>query len=189
MASWLRRVWPFGWSGVFLVFIATSTFLVATYQLETWPWLDRRPLRERYTFRYVSRADLSPVLNAPGRVESTNRTVIKCELENIAGGASGSGSSTLLTLLPEGTLVKEGDVLATLDKSTTEEMYNQQTITVEQAKASHLQAQLNHQIALLAVREYREGTVQETLKGMEGSIALATPTCHAPWTIWSGRNG
>jgi HlyD family secretion protein len=173
MASWHRRVWPFGWSGVFLAFVATSTFLVATYQLETWPWLDRRPLRDRYVFRHVSRSDLSPVLNAPGRLESSKRTVVRCELENISGGTSGSGSSILLTLTPEGTIVKSGDVLATLDASTTEEMYRQQIITVEQAKASHLQAELNHQIALLAVREYRDGTVLETLKGMEGSIAMA----------------
>ena len=52
-------------------------------------------------------------------------------------------------------------------------MLRQQAITVEQAKASHLQAQLNHEIAILAVREYRDGTVQENLKAMEGSIALA----------------
>ena len=90
----------------------------------------------------------------------------------MAGGGRG-GSSTILTVLPEGTPVKRGDVLATLDGSTYEEMLRQQLITVEQAKASHLQAQLNHEIALLAVREYRDGTVQETLKGMEGSIALA----------------
>ena len=63
----------------------------------------------------------------------------------------------------------------------------QQIITVEQAKASYLQAQLNYDIALLAVREYRDGTVQETLKGMEGQIALARSdlsraTDHLSWT-------
>src|SRR5262249_43817220 len=45
--------------------------------------------------------------------------------------------------------------------------------TVEQANASHLQAQLNHEIALLAVKEYLEGTVKETIQGMEGSLAMA----------------
>ena len=54
----------------------------------------------------------------------------------------------MLTVLPEGSEVKKGDLLASLDASTYEEMYRQQVITVEQAKASHLQAQLNHQIAL-----------------------------------------
>ena len=104
-----------------------------------------RPLRERYYFRYVSRTDLNPVLNAPGRLESSKRTIIRCELENLAGERGGA-SSTLLTLLPEGSAVKGGDVLATLDGSTYVEMLRQQAITVEQAKASHLQVQLNHEI-------------------------------------------
>jgi HlyD family secretion protein len=90
-------------------------------------------------------------------------------------------------VLSEGTPVKQGDVLAKLDGSTYEEMLRQQTITVEQVKASHLQAQLDSEIALLAVREYRDGTVHETLKGMEGLIALARSDLtraqnHLQWT-------
>jgi len=121
----------------------------------------------------VGRSDLVPVLSAPGRLDSSRKTVVRCELENIAGSGGGGGASLILSLLPEGTAVKAGDVLAQLDASTYDEMYRQQTITVEQAKASHLQAQLNLEIAQLSVREYREGMVQESLKGMEGAIALA----------------
>ena len=95
---------------------------------------------------------------------------------------------------PRERTVKRGDVLATLDGSTYEEMLRQQAITVEQAKASHLQAQLNHEIALLAVREYRDGTVQETLKGMEGTIALARSDLsraqdHLTWTKRMSEKG
>ncbi len=193
MKSWLRSVWPFGWTGVGVVVVALFSFLVATHELGAWPWIDRRPIRERYHFKYVSRTDLNPVLNAPGRVESSKRTMVRCELENLAG-TGGGGSSTILTVLPEGTPVKRGDVLATLDGSTYEEMLRQQAITVEQAKASHLQAQLNHEIALLAVREYREGTVQETLKGMEGTITLARSDLsraqdHLTWTKRMSEKG
>jgi HlyD family secretion protein len=193
MKSWLRVVWPFGWTGVGVVVIALSSFLVATHELGAWPWNDRRPLRERYYFRFVSRTDLNPVLNAPGRLESSKRTMVRCELENLAGSREG-GSSTILTVLPEGTPVKRGDVLATLDGSTYIEMLRQQAITVEQAKASHLQVQLNHEIALLAVREYREGTVQETLKGMEGTITLARSDLsraqeHLTWTRRMSEKG
>lgn len=185
MRSWLKTVWPFGWTGLAVVVVAVSSFLVATHELGAWPWIDRRPLRERYLFRSVHRVDLSPVLNAPGRLESSRMTVVQCELENIAGASA--GASMILTLVPEGTHVKQGDVLATLDGSTYEEMLRQQAITVEQSKASHLQAQLDHEIALLAVREYRDGTVQETLKGMEGTIALARSDLarsqdHLKWT-------
>ncbi len=169
---WISRLWPLGLNGSCALVVVLSSLAYGSYALETWPFNDRRPLLDRYHFVRVGRSDLVPVLSAPGRLDSSKKTVVRCELENIAGGGS-SGSSVILTLLPEGTPVKAGDVLARLDGSTYEEMHRQQTITVEQAKASHLQAQLNLEIAELAVREYRDGTVQETLKGMEGAIALA----------------
>jgi HlyD family secretion protein len=185
--SWLRRAWRWGRNAIVVGSIALAAFLTATHEMGAWPWNDRRPLRERFLFTHVSRTDLNPVLNAPGRLESSKKTLIRCELENLVAGARGSGSSTILTLLPEGTVVKPGDVLATLDASTYVEMLRQQEITVEQAKASHLQARLNHEIALLAVREYRDGTVKQTLQGMEGSIALARSDLsrakdHLTWT-------
>jgi HlyD family secretion protein len=170
--SWLKRVWPFGWTGIAVVVVGASSFLMATHELGAWPWIDRRPLRERFAFKTVERTDLNPVLNAPGRLESSRKTIVVCEVRNVAGRGPG-GSTTILTVVPEGSPVKKGDVLARLDSSTYDEMLRQQLITVEQARASHLQAQLNHEIALLAVREYRDGTVLETIKGMEGSIALA----------------
>jgi HlyD family secretion protein len=193
--SWLRRVWPFGWTGPIIALAALSALVAVCYQLERWPFGDHRTLRERFRFTHVSRTNLLPILNAPGRLESSNQTVIRCQLENTSGSRSGAGgSSTVLTLLPEGTAVKQGDVLATLDGSTYDEMYQQQLITVEQAKASHLHAQLTHEVALLAVHEYREGTVEGTLKGMEGSIALARSdvarlTAHLSWTMRMKEKG
>jgi HlyD family secretion protein len=192
MKSWLRILWPFGWTGVAALVVAVSSFLLATHELGAWPWIDRRPLRERYVFKSVTRTSLNPVLNAPGRLESSNQTTVRCEVTNIAG-ARGT-STTILTLLPEGTAVKKDDVLATLDASTYAEMLRQQLITVEQARASHLQAQLNHEIALLAVHEYSDGTVQETVKGMEGTIALARSDLsrahdHLTWTKRMSEKG
>ena len=184
--SWLRRKRPFVWIGGIGACAALSSFLIGSYAQDNLTWLDRRPLRERYHVSEVIRTDLAPILNAPGRLESSKRTTIRCQLENIAGAAGGS-ASTLLTVLPEGTNVKEGDVLATLDASSYEELQRQQVITVEQAKASQLQAKLDLEIALLAVKEYSDGIVEETLKGMEGSLALArsnlsVATDHLSWT-------
>jgi HlyD family secretion protein len=159
-----------------IALLALSSFLIASYELETWPWVDQRTFRERFEFHRVGRTTLGPIQSAPGRVESSQRTMLRCEMENLTGtgsSAGGGGATTLIWMLPEGTKVKSGEVVARLDAATYEEMLRQQTITVEQAKASHLQARLNHEIALLALREYMEGTVQETVQGMEGSIALA----------------
>jgi len=182
---------------VIVSFIALSLFELASYETGTWPWGDHRPLRERYHFRHVSRADLIPFVNAPGRLESSKRTVIRCQLENITGGGSGGsaqGASTMLTVLREGSTVKQGDVLATLDSSTYDDMYEQAQITVEQARSSHLQATLDLEIASLAVRKYRDGDVQETLKSMQGAIALARSDLsravdHLGWTKRMNRKG
>ena len=180
--KWQRRIKEFGWTGVLSVALAVFVFGTWSYQLGAWSWIDRRPLSERYSLTPVIRTDLYPILNAPGRLESARRTMIRCQVENMTG-AGMQGSTTLLSVLPEGTAVKAGDVLATFDASTYDEMYRQQLITVEQAKASHLQAKLGYEITLLAVSEYKDGQVPETLKSLEGSIALANPTLPAPRTI------
>ena len=52
-------------------------------------------------------------------------------------------------------------------------MLRQQIIVVEQAKASHLQAELNHEIAKIALHEYVEGTAKELVQEMNASIYLA----------------
>ena len=162
-------------TSMLVAIVALSSLLIASYSLETWPWGVHRPIREQYELRVVRRVKLAPTLSAPGRVESSRRTLIRCGLENISGGsARTSTASTILWLIPEGSMVKKGDVLAKLDVSGFDEMLRQQTILVEQAKSSHLQATLDHEIAQLAVKEYLEGTVPETVSQMESSLALAS---------------
>src|SRR5262249_44305243 len=91
---------------------------------------------ERYFTTGVKRTDLFPTLTASGRIESRKRTVIECDLENVAvgvrgQGASAGGASILLSVIPEGTSVKQGDVLAVLDSSDYEELLRIQQISVE----------------------------------------------------------
>jgi len=117
-------------------------------------------------------------MTASGRVESSKRTVIECQLENIAVGVRGQtlaagGASVLLSVIPDGSIVKRGDVLAVIDSSDYEELLRLQRITVERAAADHLQAELNVEIAKLAVQEFVEGTVRETTQDFEGKILLA----------------
>jgi HlyD family secretion protein len=194
---WVGRAWPLIRTWAIVGVIAVLVYLVASYETGIWPWADRRPLRQRYHFGHVSRAILAPFVNAAGRLDSSKRTVLRCELENIAGAGSASassGASTLISMLAEGSVVKQGDVLATFDGSAYEEMYRQQLIVVEQAKSSHLQATLDLEIALLAVRQFRDGIVQETRKEMEGAIALAKSdrsraADHLDWTKRMNRKG
>jgi HlyD family secretion protein len=136
------------------------------------------PPSEKYALADVRRMDLFPSLTASGRVESSKRTLIECELENISIGVMGQrlwagGASVLLSVIPEGSVVRRGDVLAVLDASEYEEVLRQQKMTVERSRADYHQAELNWEIATLAVREYREGLMEETIKDFERSQALA----------------
>ena len=133
---------------------------------------------ERYFTTGVRRADLFPTLTASGRVESSKRTIIECELENVAVGVRGQrlaagGASVLLSVVPEGTTVKRGDVLAVLDSSDYEELLRIQKMALERSAADHVQANLDLEIAKLAVREFEEGTLRETIEDFEGRILLA----------------
>lgn len=138
----------------------------------------RKPARERYPLIDVRRAVLRPILQAGGRVESARRTVIECQLENLSSGVQGQrleagGASVLLKLIPEGTVVKKGDVLAVLDSSDYVELLRVQRINVERAQADKLQAELDHEIAKLAMAEYRDGTLGELMEDYERRVTLA----------------
>lgn len=126
----------------------------------------------------VRRADLSATLTAGGRVESSQNTEIECRLERMSIGGQGNeftggGSSTILSLLDEGTTVRKGDVLCTLDASAYEELLRQQQITLERAQADHRQAELELEVAKIAVDEFQNGMLKQTLQTYRGQIALA----------------
>ena len=138
----------------------------------------RKPAAERYPFTDVRRAILNPTLRASGRLESGRRTVIECALENLSAGVHGQritagGASILLKLLPEGTIVKRGDVLAVLDSSSYVELLRLQKINLERAQADRLQAELDHEIARLAMAEYRDGTLKELIEDYHRRVTVA----------------
>ena len=72
--------------------------------------------------------------------------------------AAGEGPRALIGCSPRGPRSRAAATPGSCpDASAYEEMLRQQTITVEQAKASHLQARLNYEIALLAVQRIHGG--------------------------------
>lgn len=138
----------------------------------------RKPARDRFPITAVRRADLFPTLKAGGQLQSARRTIIECRLENLSAGVQGQklyagGSSVLLKIIPEGTAVKKGDVLAVLDSSEYEELLRVQRINVQRAEADKLQADLDHEIARLALAEYRDGTLKEQDEDFRRRVALA----------------
>ena len=137
---------------------------------------DNRPI-ENLPRVTVAKVDLSSILTTSGQVESSNNTIISCQLERLELGNRGrsitsGGASTILSLVEEGTQVKKGEILCLLDASEYEELVRTQEIKNEQAAAALRQAQLNFEVAELSVREYREGLYKQTLQSLEGMIIL-----------------
>ncbi len=161
--------------------------LVLTAVLAIWywgvPWLGDQARRSREELALIPtttvlRADLTASLTAGGRVESSQNTEIECNLERMSIGGQGNeftggGSSTILSLLDEGTTVRKGDVLCTLDASAYEELLRQQKILLERSRADHRQAELDLDVARLSVGEFQDGTLKQTLQDYQGRIALA----------------
>ncbi len=129
---------------------------------------------EQYALTDVRRADLFPRIRASGRTQSNKNTVIHCELERFEGaqGDGSGGASVVLQLIPDGTRVSRGDVLAVLDSSDYVEMERVQKMNVEQARAARLQAELDHEIARLALLEFRDGTMKEMIEDYRQRIML-----------------
>ncbi len=128
--------------------------------------------------RLVSRVDFQMKLTAAGRVESHQKTVVSCELERMSVSNEGrtissSGASQVLEVVEEGKQVKAGDILCRLNSSDYEELVRTQQMKTEQARAALEQAQLNFDVAELAVNEYREGLRTQSVQELEGEIALA----------------
>jgi HlyD family secretion protein len=168
---------PRSWAGplivIVLAILALGGFALGWNRLHA-----RKPLAERYAVTNVRRADLQPIIKAGGTVQSGKQTIVECRLENLSvrvrGQAlSAGGASILIQLIPEGTEVKKGDVLAVLDSADYTELLRVQKIDVERAQADKLQAELDHEIAKLAVVEYRDGTMKELIEDFQRRLSLA----------------
>jgi HlyD family secretion protein len=78
----------------------------------------------------------------------------------------------ILSIVPDGTTVRKGDVLCVFDSSGFTELVRQEQIEVEAARAEHRQAELTLETARAALREYREGTLLQRAKEFESRSAL-----------------
>ena len=126
----------------------------------------------------VSRVDFRTRVTASGRVESHVKTMITCQLEQLkvyseGQSVSSSENAVVIEVIPEGKRVKKGDILCRIDSSEYVEMVRTQSIKTEQATAALEQAQLNLDVAKLAVQEYQKGLLEQSIQMMEGQIKLA----------------
>lgn len=139
---------------------------------------DRREMVKRLPRALVQRSDLHSKFRTGGEVQSADRTLIECELENLSLYSEGrtfsaNGSSQIIELVPEGTMVKAGDVLCRLDSSVFEEMVRQQEIKLLQAQAERERAKYTLQAQEIELLEYREGLLVQQRQALQSQLTLS----------------
>ncbi len=112
----------------------------------------------------VKRRDVFKTLVVEGNVESSQNIEIKCRVP---------GGSTLLWLVDDGAQVKQGDELVRLDTSLVDEQLAEQTILVEQARATLIAAERSLSAADISIEEYRDGIYLQTRQELELNVLLA----------------
>ncbi len=133
-------------------------------------------------FATVRRGPLVISLRESGEIKPSEQIKIKSEVE---------GRTTILSIVPEGTRVKKGDLLVELDTSSLEESRVNQEITVQNAEAAFIEArenlevvrnqskadvelaELKFQFAKEDLDKYEKGEYPNTLDDQTGAVTLA----------------
>ncbi len=117
-------------------------------------------------FEEVKRGVFIHEVTDRGNVESAQNEDIRCQVESPSG-------TLIVWIIPEGTMVQEGDVLCRLDSSNLDEKVASQNITATNSKATWTQSTADYNIAKLALDEYTQGTYEKELKTIENKILKA----------------
>jgi HlyD family secretion protein len=121
--------------------------------------------RETIITFQVKKANLPVMVVERGNLESSENQDVFCKVEGPA--------TTIISLLPEGSHVKKGDLVVELDASTLNDQLTNQEIATKSAEAAYQNAKLTREVAEIAVTEYIEGIYKQDSQTVQGEIALA----------------
>ena len=121
----------------------------------------------------VVRAPYEYIVLEQGEVESSSNVEIRCEVKARGGGGGSGGGTAILEVIPEGTVVKPGDVLVRLDSTALDQELLQQQITCNTSAALVTQSKNTYDTAVKAETEYLESTFPIEVKTIENEIFQA----------------
>ncbi len=128
----------------------------------------------------VSNGPYDFVVIEQGQVESATNIELKCQVKSRGGGGDsggrgggGGGGITIISVVPEGTLVEPGDILVELDSSALEQEKVTQLIQVTSQQSLLTQAQNKLAAARIARKEYELGIFVQERKLVEGEVFVA----------------
>lgn len=97
-----------------------------------------------YVHYRVQRGSLPIVVTERGTLESQLETQIRCEVENSSYDRSSSGTQ-ILFIVPNGSAVKEGELLVELDSAAIRERLDNQQLAYDRAASQRVQAEARYQ--------------------------------------------
>ena len=114
----------------------------------------------------VRRTDLDTTIVAGGDLQPTKETMVTCQVEDITD----ADGTMIVSMVENGTLVKQGDELCRFDSLELEELARQQEILVGQARSACVQAESSFDRADRASRVSRwAGTFSKPRNSRAGS--------------------
>ena len=119
----------------------------------------------------VFRGEFISSVNESGEIESSSNVEVRCNVKS-----KGRGGTTILSLIPEGTMVEKGDFLGQLDDSVLQEQLTEQKINVAQDSADAIQAESDLDTAKRVLDEFLNGTFEQDRAELEAEVALAKET-------------
>ncbi len=104
----------------------------------------------------------------PGEVESSANVEIRCEVQS-----RNSTGTVILKIVPPGTEVEPGDILIEFDGSALEAELTSQQIIASNSEALVIQSQNTFDTAVIARKEYLEGTFKQEEQLIESEVFVA----------------
>jgi HlyD family secretion protein len=150
--------------------VAAVLFLVAATTGGVW-WFsrDRGPAEDANVLLHtVARGKFELNVTERGEIEAFDVTEVRSLVKS-----NNTTGNAILRLVPEGTAVKTGDFLVELDSSALKSQRTTQKIAVNAAKALEVEAHNNYDTAVIAKREYLEGTNLQERQTIESEVFVA----------------
>ena len=161
-----RKRLGISWTGLSGTLVAVAAVpLMAWYAIpqDSFSAEEEGPLTQQ-----VERGTFVHELIERGEVESSSTVDVRCQVQS-----RGSGGTALLEIIPEGTRVKEGDIICKLDSSSLENERDAQQIVVNGSSAALIGAHAALATAKIAKQEYLEGTFKNEEKLIQSEIFVS----------------
>jgi multidrug efflux pump subunit AcrA (membrane-fusion protein) len=135
-----------------------------------WWWVKNREASsdDVVLLHTVARDNFELTVTERGEIEAFDVTEVRSLVKS-----NNTTGNAILRIVPEGTIVKKGDFLVELDSSALSASRTSQKILVNAAKAAEVEAHNNYDVAVIAKREYLEGTYLQERQTIESEVFVA----------------